>query len=163
MKLKIIYTILFSMAAFSIMMPKKLSKAEIYSTSLFSIFFGKTVDEILDIKKNLYGFYTKGVNYKGVFFQLLIYPTVNLLFLNYYPFERKRFYPFFYILGWSIFSILFELMSKETRFFYYKKWRLRYSAIIYPFLFITLMLNLKFVRKLMNTPAASYQSGTRGQ
>ena len=130
-------------------MPKNLSKIEIYATSFFALFYGKTVDEILDVKKNWYGFFKTGVQYMGVLSQIVIYPTVSLLFLNYFPFSKKKGTKIFYIIGWSLFAIIFERISLKTKFFYYTKWRTLYSVILYPFIFLSLVGNLKLVRNLI--------------
>lgn len=137
------------MAFFSITMPKRLTKIEIYATSFFALFYGKTVDEILDLKKNLYGFFGKGLQYLGLVMQVLIYPTVSLLYLNYFPYKKNLQKKVLYILGWSVFSLLFEQWARRTIFFYYNKWKWWYSALLYPFIFISLVLNLSFVRKLI--------------
>ncbi|WP_407652065.1 CBO0543 family protein [Aquibacillus koreensis] len=115
----------------------------------FALFFGKTVDELLDLKKNWYGYIGNGVQYSGVLAQLIIYPTVNLLFLNYFPFAKTTKSKLLYIIGWSLFSITFERLCLKTKFFYYKNWKSVYSTILYPFLFLTLVYNLRLVRFLL--------------
>lgn len=144
-----IISVLVIMTFFSIFMPKRLTRIEIYATSFFSLFYGKTVDEILDLKKNFYGYFGKGLQYIGLVMQFLIYPTVNLLFLNYFPHKLRN--RILYILGWSVFSILFEQLTRKKKFFYYTKWKWWYSALLYPFIFTTLFLNLWFVRKLIKS------------
>lgn len=114
-----IISVLVMMMFFSIFMPKRLTKVEIYATSFFALFYGKTVDEILDLKKNFYGYFGKGLQYLGLVMQVLIYPTVNLLFLNYFPHRKKLPNKILYILGWSVFSLLFEQLARKTKFFYY--------------------------------------------
>ncbi len=145
-----VFIALILMAIYAIVMPKNLSRTEIYATSFFSLFYGKTVDELLDLKKNLYGFLGKGVDYKGVLAQIIIYPTVNLLFLNYFPFKKSVMEQGRYILGWTVFSVVFERFSSQTRFFYYTKWKLLYSAALYPLIFLSLVANLTFLRKLIH-------------
>lgn len=139
------------MALYAIFMRKNLTKIEIYSSCFFALFYGKTVDEILDLKKNLYGYVGKGVQYFGILSQLIIFPTVNLLFLKYFPFKKRNLTKLYYILGWTLFSIIFERVSLKTRFFYYNKWKSWYSLVLYPFIFLSLVANFKLIRYLINT------------
>jgi len=44
-----------------LVMPKRISWMEMYTTSLFVMFLGSVADVYLDVKYNLYGFFTKGV------------------------------------------------------------------------------------------------------
>jgi hypothetical protein len=138
--------ILFNIIA--VLMPKRLTKVEIYATSFFALSFGRTVDAFLDIKYNMYGFITEGVNYLGVLGQYLIYPSINTLFLNYFPLTKNIKSKTLYILAWSLFSVTFEWVSLQTNFFYYTTWKLWYSALLYPILFLILLANLKIIRNI---------------
>lgn len=140
--------ILFNIIA--VLMPKRLTKIEIYATSFFALSFGRTVDTFLDIKYNMYGFITEGVNYLGVLGQFLIYPSINTLFLNYFPFSKNIRSKTLYIFVWSLFSVTFEWISLQTSFFYYTTWKLSYSALLYPILFLILLANLKIIRNLID-------------
>ena len=44
-----------------LVMPKRISWIEMSTTSLFVMFLGSVADVYLDVKYNLYGFFTKGV------------------------------------------------------------------------------------------------------
>ncbi|WP_058309050.1 CBO0543 family protein [Gracilibacillus massiliensis] len=138
--------ILFNIIAF--FMPKRLTKIEIYATALFATCFGFVVDILLDFKSNMYGFLTEGVSYLGVMAQLLIYPSINILFLNYFPFTKNTTAKTLYIVAWSVFSVVFEWISLQTSFFYYTTWKLWYSAVLYPILFLILLANLRIVRRI---------------
>ncbi|WP_186578692.1 CBO0543 family protein [Aquibacillus kalidii] len=132
----------------AVKVPKQLTSIEIYATSFFALSFGRTVDAFLDVKYNMYGFIIEGVNYLGVLAQFLVYPSINTLFLDLFPFHKKGKTQVLYILGWSIFSIFFEWISLQTNFFYHNTWKLWYSAFLYPILFLILISNLKLIRKI---------------
>lgn len=55
----------------------------------------------------------------------------------------------FHIIGWTIFAIAYEWIAEKTEFFNYTGWKLWYSSLIYPFLFIILLINLKMTRWLI--------------
>jgi hypothetical protein len=138
---------IFNVATFLI--PKKLSKIEIYATSFFAFTYGVTVDMILDLHYNLYGYFKEGFQWLGLLGIFLYFPSISVLFLNLYPLESNKRKKILYILGWTVFSIAFEWFCLNTKFYYYNGWELWYSAIAYPLIFATLLLNLKIVRKLL--------------
>lgn len=133
----------------ALFIPKKLSKMEIYATSFFALTFGILTDVVLDLYFDLYGYLQEGVQLLAITAQLLAYPSVSLLFLNYYPFQKSLLKKWLYILVWSVFSTLFEWMSSMTAFFYHNGWELWCSAVAYPFIFLILAWNLKFIRSLL--------------
>ncbi|WP_071393339.1 CBO0543 family protein [Bacillus tuaregi] len=143
-----IFICLIAMNIFAIVMPKRLTRLEIYATCFFSMVFGRTTDSILDILLNLYGFFSEGLQFSGLIAQFLMYPAVNTLFLNYFPFHKGNKVKLVYILCWTLFSVTFEWISVQTSFFYYTTWKLWYSAMLYPIIFYILYLNLKLVRRL---------------
>jgi|GEM_PF-5572570 len=56
---------------------------------------------------------------------------------------------FAYIVGWALFSRGYEWTTVKAGWFYYVSWHLWYSMLIYPFLLVILVLNYKFVRRLV--------------
>jgi hypothetical protein len=138
---------IFNVATFLI--PKKLNKIEIYTTSFFAFTYGVTVDMILDLHYDLYGYFGEGFQWLGLLAIFLYFPSISVLFLNLYPsLESNKRKKIIYILGWTVFSIAFEWFCLHTKFYYYNGWKLWYSAIAYPLIFSTLLFNLKLVRKL---------------
>lgn len=131
-----------------LLIPKRLSGLEMYTTSLFAVFFGLSTDLFLDAKYHLYGYFDVGVDGLDYVFTVFIYVTVNLLFLNGYPMHRPIWVQAAYIGGWSLFSLLYEMTALRTEIFYYHGWKLSYSAALYPLLFLILLWHLLFVRRL---------------
>lgn len=78
-----------------------------------------------------------------------VFSFYQFLFLNFYPFNKGLGRVVLYILGWTLFSIVFEWFVVNTDFFYYNGWKLLYSALVYPIIFLILVSNLKLVRKIM--------------
>jgi hypothetical protein len=147
---KLVYLsfVIFNISAFLI--PKKLSKIEIYATSFFAFTYGVTVDMILDLHYNLYGYFEEGFQWLGLLAIFMYFPSISVLFLNFYPLKSNKRKKGLYILGWALFSIAFEWFCLQTKFYYYNEWKLWYSAMAYPIIFTTLLLNLKLVRRLNN-------------
>jgi hypothetical protein len=135
----------------AILIPKRLTKIEMYGTSLFGLYFALITDVYLDLKHNLYGYFTKGVDYKSLIAIFGLYPSVNIIFLNYFPFRKGIKAKIIYILGWSMLLIIYEWVSLIAGYFYHNEWKLWYSALLYPLILSILVLNLLFIRaKLSN-------------
>ena len=131
-----------------LVMPKRISWIEMYTTSLFVMFLGSVADIYLDVKYDLYGFFTKGVDFEYLLIFIFVYPATNSVFLNFYPQSKSLAKKALYITVWVILTTLFEYISAQTEVFYYNAWKTLYSLFCYPFLYIAMVLNLKMIRRL---------------
>ncbi|TJZ34896.1 CBO0543 family protein [Priestia megaterium] len=131
-----------------LVMPKRISWIEMYTTSLFVMFLGSVADIYLDVKYDLYGFFTKGVDFEYLLIFIFVYPATNSVFLNFYPQSKSLAEKALYITVWVILTTLFEYISAQTEVFYYNEWKTLYSLFCYPFLYIAMVLNLKMIRRL---------------
>jgi hypothetical protein len=145
----LVYIFFITLNLISYFVPKKLYKIELYSTTLFALLFGIIADIILDLHYNLYGYFDGGFQWKGLLGEFLYFIPISILFLNYYPLYKPHKNQIFYILSWSVISTLLEWLILKTEFFYENGWELWYSAIVYPIIFLILVINLKFVKKLL--------------
>ncbi|WP_147532915.1 CBO0543 family protein [Bacillus marasmi] len=134
-----LYTIFF--------VPKRISKIELYTTSLFATLMGTFADMFLDVKLDLYGFFLKGVDWEYILVILFIYPAANILFLNYYPETKPRIGKGLYVIGFSLVTLVIELISLQTEVFYHNGWKIWHSAIAYPFLYTILRLNYLMIKR----------------
>lgn len=126
--------------------PKRISKVEIYATSVFAALFAILTDVYLDLKYNLYWYFSKeGIEWRWMIVLLGGKPATNILFLNFFPFQSRKFKKFIYILVWAVIVTLMELGSVYADILHYGKWNIWYSAILYPFLMAILYFNYKFV------------------
>ncbi len=120
-----------------------------YTTSFFALTFELIANIYLDLKYDLYGYFNKGVDWESLPALVLIFPAVNILFLNFYPFTKSKTKQLFYILICSIIGVVFEWIYLQTEFFYYNGWKLWFSLASYPIIFYIIAINLRIVRKLM--------------
>lgn len=132
----------------AIKMPKRLTKSEMYCTSLFSGVFQLITDTVLDLKFNVYGYFQKGVDLKTFLVIFGVYPAVNIIFLNYFPFGKNAKSKILYILAWSLFITLFEWASIKAGYFYHNQWKLWYSYLLYHAILSILVWNLTYFRRL---------------
>ncbi|MBU7594603.1 hypothetical protein FVO58_19105 [Metabacillus halosaccharovorans] len=129
-------------------MPKRISYFEMYTTSLFSTVLQLITDIYLEFKYNFYWYFSPGVDYITLWVVFWIYPSVNIIFLNFYPTTKKFSTSVYYILGWTLFALVYEWVAVNSGLFQYNGWKLWYSALIYPFLYLLLYINWKIIRRL---------------
>lgn len=138
---------IFVFNAIASIIPKRLTRAEIYATTLFALVFVLVVDLYLDVKYDFYGYFNPGVDWAFLIPLFGLYPAVSLIFLNYYPYQKPR-SALIYIIGWTVFIVLFELASVYSGYFYYNRWNAWYSLLVYPAVFYILAQNLRLFRKI---------------
>jgi len=130
-------------------MPKKLTFIEIFTTCLFAMAFQQIVDLVLDLKLNWYGYFSKGIQWAYLIPILGVYPAVNAVFLNYYQYMDNLTKKLWFIIGCSVFAVVYEFLAVKSGYFYHHQWKIWHSAILYPFLFVFLILILKWLRILI--------------
>ncbi|MFX3617904.1 MAG: CBO0543 family protein [Sporolactobacillus sp.] len=131
-------------------MPKNLTFIEYYATTAVSIIIQLITDYILECICDLYGYFVPGADWKTLLIIFFLYPPMNLIFLNFYPFIFKFFRKLIYILSFSAFATVYEWWTVKMHVFHYYHWKLWYSAVLYPFIFVTLILSLKLVQKIIS-------------
>lgn len=122
---------------------------EMYATSWFALTFVLIVDTYLSLQFDLYGyFFEGGFDYRTLIVHFGIYPTYNIIFLNFFP--KKRLNQLLYILGHSFILVAFEWTTIKVGAFHHKEWEIWYSAMLYPIILLILYWNLKLLRVLKN-------------
>ncbi|TVY08639.1 hypothetical protein FPZ49_17595 [Paenibacillus cremeus] len=135
--------------ALFLFMPKKLSSIELFSTCMFAMVLQQIVDNVFDLLLDWYGYFAPGIQWPYLIVSIGIYPAVNAIFLNYYQFTRSFAQRFWYIVGWCVFAVVYEWLAIKSGYFYHHQWKLWHSAIVYPFLFLTLLMILSLVRGMV--------------
>jgi hypothetical protein len=149
-------TLYFSVFVFNliaILMKKRLRAFEYYGSIYFGIFWANVVDRFTD-KYHMYYFFENinFISFRTLWVLLGIYPAATMIIINWYPFNKTWFKKILYILAWSVFSTFYEWLSLKSGFLHYQNWKLWHSALLYPFLYSGLMLNLYFIRWLYKKP-----------
>ncbi|MBO7744553.1 hypothetical protein I8J29_10120 [Paenibacillus sp. MWE-103] len=129
--------------------PRRLSRIEILTSTLFGLYFESTVNIFLDLDYDLYGYFHKGVDAITMVVLLGVYPALNYLLLNFYPEGRGAPRVFAYLLAWDAFSVAYELLSIHYGIFYYNGWHWWYSALVYVPLFLSLRWQILFTRRML--------------
>ncbi|MFT8872596.1 MAG: CBO0543 family protein [Sporolactobacillus sp.] len=132
-------------------MPKTLSVPVYFMTSLMNIIVQLMTDIYLQFGFHSYGYFNPHyLDPRAWLFFFIIYPAVNVVFINFIDYRSGLLYKILYITGWSLFATGYEWVTLKAGAFYYIHWKLLYSAMIYPFLYIMLWTNLLIARKILS-------------
>ncbi|WP_244440977.1 hypothetical protein [Neobacillus jeddahensis] len=96
---------------------------------------------------------SQGIDWPAFAGYTFLIPPVNLLFLNWFPFNRSLTKRIIYIVVWEISLLSYELITLlpgPWGFLHYGWWKLWISALINPILLLILIGFYKFVSKLEN-------------
>ncbi|MCQ6280085.1 CBO0543 family protein [Bacillus sp. EB600] len=147
MLILIIIVVLFNVIA--IFIPKRLTGIEIAATSLFAMYLQVNADVFLDLKYHLYGYFQKGPDFRSLIYLLGIYPAVNIVYLNYFPYKKKVINKLIYLLAWEVVACVMECIFLWTKTYYYNNWKLAYSLLMYPSIYLTLNCFHKYIIYLL--------------
>ncbi|GAA4706889.1 CBO0543 family protein [Brevibacillus fulvus] len=132
--------------------PKQLTRLEMYVTSLFAVYLACEVDVYLNLRHQLYGYFSPGPDYRTLLIFFGLYPAFNIIYLNLYPAQAKRWTKVLYILLMSVLSTALEwVYTQKYGFFYHNGWTLFYSLLAYPVLLLVLLLHCRLIRKFFHT------------
>lgn len=134
----------FNLAAYY--MPKRMSKIEMYTTSLFALYFQAIADVYLDLKYHYYWQFHYGIDFISMLFMLGVYPAANIIILNFFPYKDTVNKKIFYIACWSVILLALEWGATLAGWFHHREWKLWHSALSYPIIIVILALNLWMIR-----------------
>lgn len=146
--------LIFSVLVFNIIAFKyctKLSKVQILNIWTFTIAFQNIFDLIIEFKFKGYWYFTQEVDWGGLISHTVLVPSVNMMFLNWYPYHHKKRKQFFYICLWVIGILVYEgltLLPEPLGYFHYGWWKLRYSAFVNILLFLLLLQFYKLIKRM---------------
>jgi hypothetical protein len=131
-------------------MPKRLTKQEIYCTWIVMALLTRTSDQVLDQVFHLYDqleqYNVDGcTNWQVIVLQNLFPAAMGVIILNYMPIHKLTF--FAYTIACTLFSVVFEWITIHVHYLTYHNWSLLYSAGVYFLGIIFLRYHLSFLRK----------------
>ncbi|HHY74965.1 MAG TPA: hypothetical protein GX497_17390 [Bacillus bacterium] len=140
----IIAIILFNIIAFKT--NKKLTSKQIAHIWVFTIALQMCVDAFVDAKYHGYWYFTKEIDWAALPAHIALVPPVNMMFLNWFPFDRTYTKKFLYILFWEMSLLLYEfvtMLPEPWGYFHYGWWNIWISAAINPILLLSLVFYYK--------------------
>lgn len=143
----IVSVVIFNVVAYFI--PKRITKIEMYATSIFALLFAVFIDLFFELKYQWYWYFTKGVDWASLIVFFGTYPAVNIIILNFFPLNAHYSKKIRYIVLWSLFLTFYEWGAVNIgEFLYYSKWNIWYTLLVYPAIVSILYWNFKIVKRL---------------
>lgn len=130
---------------------KNLTKNQIVHIWLFTIALQTSFDVYIDFKLHGYWYFTKAVDFWELPTTVLLVPPVNMMFLNWYPFQTQILRQFFYFFSWVTAIVFYEkltLLPPPIGYFDYGWWTIWHSVLINPLLLFILLQFYKWIRRL---------------
>ncbi|NRD77064.1 hypothetical protein HPT25_06080 [Bacillus sp. BRMEA1] len=121
---------------------KRLSKNQIIHIWAFTTVFQDSFDLFVDYKYQGYWYFTKDVDWQAVPAHFAIVPPVNMMFLNWFPFNSALLKQILYFICWDIGTVTYEfitMLPEPWGYFHYGWWKWWYSAMINPMLLLILI------------------------
>jgi len=120
----------------------KFSKKQIAHIWMFTAAFQAAFDIYIDIKYQGYWYFSKSVDWASLPTYLVLVQPVNVLFLNFYPFQNCVREKIKYFVCWEVALLTYELITllpEPWGYFHYGWWNLFYSALVNPLLLYILV------------------------
>lgn len=127
---------------------KRLTPSQIVQIWTFTIAFQSLFDFIVEFKYHSYWYFGRGVDWLGLIPRMVLIPPVNILFLNWYPFNKSAVKRLLYVAVFVVFIVLYELaalLPEPWGYFHYGGWKIWYSVIVDPILLYCLVWFYKWV------------------
>ncbi|KAB7667168.1 hypothetical protein [Bacillus sp. B1-b2] len=139
---------IFNITAFSV--NKLLNKSQIAHIWMFTVAFQVLVDVYIDVKLQGYWYFDKHIDWISLLPVTILLPPVNIVFLNWFPFNYSIKRKIQYFIYWEICMVLYEmftLLPAPWGYFHYGWWKLWYSALCNPVLLLMLLKYYKWFVK----------------
>lgn len=130
---------------------KILTANQIVHIWTFTIAFQVSFDVFVEFKYQGYWYFDKELDWAGMLPHLFVVPPVNMMFLNWFPFHKKKIKQIQYLVIYVIIILLYELatlLPEPWGYFHYGWWKLWHAAIMDPLLLMILLGFYKWICKL---------------
>jgi hypothetical protein len=131
-------------------MPKVISRLQMFVSFFTSMMLLLEFDSYVDFKYNLYGYFDKGIDWRGGVATFGIIPAVVIIFLNLFPYNKPILNKIIFLFSCMIYCVIYEIISVKIGFFYWNGWKLWWSIPMDLILFGYALLMNKIVRKLLD-------------
>jgi len=134
----------------ALLVPKRQTKIEMFSVGMFAILFAVLTDIFLTLKFHLYWYFVPEVNAKALIPVFGLKAQMAILFINYFPLSSPLYKKIIYMLGWSVFSVVFEWVTVYIAgILHYNGWTIWHSVLAYPIILTVIILVFYYVRCLI--------------
>lgn len=141
--------LLFNLTAFTT--NQRLTANQIVHIWVFTIAFQLSFDAFVEFKSHGYWYFGKEPDWQGLLAHTVLIPPVNMMFLNWYPFNRSLGRQVGYFTVWIFVILIYEMVAmlpEPWGFFYYGWWTLWHSLLLDPLLLIILLGYYRWICRL---------------
>jgi hypothetical protein len=118
---------------------------------MFTIALQMSFDFYVDMEYHGYWYFTKNADWEEMPSNFFLVPPANVIFLNFYPFEKSKIkqsiYLILFVLGMLVYEAMM-LLPEPWGYFHYGWWNLWHSAFIDPILLIILISYYKWICRI---------------
>ena len=129
----------------------KLTLNQLVHIWCFTVAFQFAFDAIIIEKYEGYWYFTKDIEWKSIPAYLCLIPPVNIMFLNWFPFNTSWLHQLRYYAMWVVLLVFYEgltLVPEPFGFFTYGWWSAWTTIIVNPILLFILVAYYKFIVKV---------------
>lgn len=142
----IVAIILFNFIAFYT--NKRLTLNQVLHIWMFTIALQMNFDFYIDMGYRGYWYFTKEADWEELPTNILLVPPVNLIFLNFFPFQKtiakKVMFFILFLIGILIYEAI-TLLAEPWGYFHFGWWNLGYSVLFDPFLLLLVLWYYKWI------------------
>ncbi|MFD0825877.1 hypothetical protein ACT8ZR_09380 [Neobacillus sp. M.A.Huq-85] len=129
----------------------RLTANQIVHIWTFTIAFQMNFDFYIDMEYKGYWYFTKNADWKELPTNIMLVPPVNMIFLNFFPFQKriikKVIFFIVFLIGMLIYEVI-ALLPEPWGYFHFGWWNLGYSVILDPILLLILLGYYKWICRI---------------
>ncbi|WP_040208966.1 hypothetical protein [Neobacillus jeddahensis] len=130
---------------------KILSSNQIVHIWTFTIAFQLIFDIFVEFKFHGYWYFDKEIDWAGILPHAFLVPAVNIIYLNWFPYNGKLIKKVLYITVFTVMIVLYEmvtLLPAPWGYFHYGWWTIWHAVFLDPILLLILLGYYKWICKL---------------
>jgi hypothetical protein len=130
---------------------KRLTINQMVHIWTFTIAFQMSFDFYMDMEFHAYWYFTKHADWKELPTNFLLVPPANMIFLNFYPFEKSKWKRVIYLLLFVLIILGYEFITtfpEPWGYFHYGWWDLWHSLLLDPILLVMLIFYYKWICRI---------------
>ncbi|WHY93116.1 hypothetical protein QNK12_06415 [Neobacillus cucumis] len=130
---------------------KRLTSNQIVHIWTFTIALQMNFDFYIDMEYKGYWYFSQKADWKELPTNIVLVPPVNMIFLNFFPFQKritkKVMFFIMFLIGILIYEVI-ALLPEPWGYFHFGWWNLGYSVILDPILLLIVLAYYKWICRI---------------
>ncbi|WP_261129910.1 CBO0543 family protein [Bacillus sp. Marseille-Q3570] len=126
----------------------RMLKIDVYGTVFFTLYWSLVIDAILKGKYKFYHYIKPEVHWSDFLIRISFYPISALLFLAFFPMDKKLWMQIGYLFCWSLLIVFCEWIALQIGLVHHDNWGLHLSYIKYFIFYLIILMNYFLMEKL---------------